>query len=271
MADILDKITDVRNGARPNSARVTIARTAGGTVLSCNALTGWATASKVHFVTYQIDANSNPIPGTQLDCYGIVSGATITNFTVIDGTDGGNSVGDVVEMLPTAAWGQDLADALTEEHDRQGIHTSAAIATIGAALYPVGSIYTQAAVSTNPATLLGFGTWTAFGAGRVMIGVDSGDASFDTLGETGGSKTSAHTHAMSRTNAYAEITGIGNSIYMYRSGHNFTSNHFQNYSGTAANQTDSPTFAAGVEGATESNAPSVLQPYITVYMWRRTA
>jgi hypothetical protein len=54
--------------------------------------------------------------------------------------------------------------------------------------YPVGSIYMNASVSTNPATLFGFGTWESFGAGRVLVGVDSGDSSFDTLGETGGSK-----------------------------------------------------------------------------------
>lgn len=123
MADVLDKITDVRNAARPNSARVSSGRSAGGSTLSCDNLTGWPTASKVHFVTYQIDSNSNPVAGTQLDCYGIRSGNDITNFTVVDGTDSGNAVNDVVEMLPTAAWGQDLADALTAEHDRQGRHT----------------------------------------------------------------------------------------------------------------------------------------------------
>ena len=60
--------------------------------------------------------------GTQLDCYGIVSGNTINSFNVVDGTDNGNSVGDVVEMLPTAAWGQDLADAITHQHSRIGAH-----------------------------------------------------------------------------------------------------------------------------------------------------
>lgn len=271
MADTTDKITDVRNGARPISARVTVARAAGGTELSCNALTGWATASKVHFVTYQIDANSNPIAGTQLDCYGIVSGATITNFTVIDGTDGGNSIGDVVEMLPTAAWGQDLADALTTEHDRLGVHTTSAIATIGAALYPVGSIYTQAAVSTNPATLLGFGTWVAFGAGRVMVGVSASDSEFDTLGETGGAKTVAHTHDLSSA-GWAQHAPIGNNMYDARiSVPNYTTNHLQSYSGSAFNQAASPDYAVALDGATDSSSPSVLQPYITVYMWRRTA
>jgi len=117
-----DKITDVRNAARPNSARVSSGRSSGGTTLACDSLSGWPTASKVHFVTYQIDSNSNPVAGTQLDCYGIVSGNSISSFTVIDGTDNGNSVNDVVEMLPTAAWAQDLADALTSQHSRTGAH-----------------------------------------------------------------------------------------------------------------------------------------------------
>jgi hypothetical protein len=64
------------------------------------------------------------------------------------------------------------------------------------ALYPVGSIYINASVTTNPASLLGFGTWVAFGEGRVIVGQNTSDTDFDTLEETGGSKASvaAHTH-----------------------------------------------------------------------------
>jgi hypothetical protein len=51
----------------------------------------------------------------------------------------------------------------------------------------------MAVVSTNPATLLGYGTWAAIATGRVIVGLDGGDAAFDTVEETGGSKT--HTHA----------------------------------------------------------------------------
>lgn len=126
-ADLGNKITDVRNAARPNSARVSSTRTAGASTLACDNLNGWPTASKVHFVTYQIDTNSNPIDGTQLDCEGIVSSNTITSFTVIDGSDVGHSVGDVVEMLPTAAWGQDLADGLSASLNRDGSLKSGAI------------------------------------------------------------------------------------------------------------------------------------------------
>lgn len=126
MADVGDRITDTRNADRPNTASVASTRAAGGTSLTCDDLTGWPTASKVHFVTYQVDTNSDALPATQLDCTGIVSGSSIGSLEVIDGTDAGNTVGDVVEMLPTAAWGQDLADALTEEHDRTGAHTDIA-------------------------------------------------------------------------------------------------------------------------------------------------
>ncbi len=121
-ASVNDKITDVRNAARPTSARATGTRSTAGTSLSCDDLTGWPTASKVHFVTYQIDSNSNPVAGTQLDCRGIVSGNSIGSFAVLDGNDTGNSIGDVVEMLPTASWAQDLADALTAQHSRTGAH-----------------------------------------------------------------------------------------------------------------------------------------------------
>lgn len=133
---LTDKITDTRNGGRPNSARATGIRASGGSSLACDNLIGWplGSVSKVHFVTYKIDANSKVIAGSQLDCSGLVSGNTINSFTVLDGTDTGNSVGDVVEMLPTASWGQDLSDALELQHTRTGAHkniTTDTIATTG--------------------------------------------------------------------------------------------------------------------------------------------
>jgi len=75
------------------------------------------------------------------------------------------------------------------------INTKTSIATV----YPVGSIYINASNSTNPASLLGFGTWAAFGAGRVMVGIDSGNAVFDAAEETGGTADSiipSHTHSV---------------------------------------------------------------------------
>ncbi len=150
MASLTDKITDVRNSARPNSARVSSGRSAGATTLACDNLAGWPTASKVHFVTYQIDSNSNPVAGTQLDCYGIVSGNNIGSFTVVDGTDTGNSVNDVVEMLPTAAWGQDLSDALLVGHTRTGAHIASLPLTTPILTNPTISTITNSGTLTLP-------------------------------------------------------------------------------------------------------------------------
>ncbi|MCA9340449.1 MAG: hypothetical protein KDA17_06035, partial [Candidatus Saccharibacteria bacterium] len=84
-------------------------------------------------------------------------------------------------------------------------YVDAAITTAKAALYPVGCIYTNV-TGTNPGTELGFGTWAAFGAGRVPVGYDSGDTDFDTAEETGGSKT--HTLTASPSGLPAHNHGV---------------------------------------------------------------
>jgi hypothetical protein len=69
---------------------------------------------------------------------------------------------------------------------------NASIAALNAAMLamrlPVGAIHVSVD-PTNPATTLGYGTWAAFGTGRVIVGVDVGDTDFDNVMETGGSKT----------------------------------------------------------------------------------
>lgn len=79
--------------------------------------------------------------------------------------------------------------------------TTAFVQAALTALYPVGTIYTSV-VATNPASTFGFGTWVEFGAGKVLVGQDAGDTSFDTLEETGGSKDAivvSHTHSATLT------------------------------------------------------------------------
>ena len=140
------------------------------------------------------------------------------------------------------------------------------------AIYPVGSIYTNVSVATNPATLFGFGTWESFGSGRVLVGVDSGDTAFDTLGETGGSKDAvvvSHTHT-------ATVTDPGHSHVL--SGVNATSSAgplgATGFNGSDdRNPTSSATTDITVSNSTtgSSGTNANLQPYITVYMWKRTA
>lgn len=269
-----DKITDVRNGSRPNTATVTTARSINGTNLACNDLSGWPTASKIHFVIYQIDTNSNPVAGTQLDCSGIVSGNTITQLSVLDGTDGGSAIGDVVEMLPTASWAQDLSDALIAGHERDGSHSAAGAASVGEYLYPVGSIYINASVATNPATLLGFGTWTAFGGGRVPVGNGTSDATY-TAGSTGGESTHTLTTGEMPTHGmYFSLHGdeAGSPLRSpSATGGTYTGNLIGAYR-TPGSVLGGASSYANNSWSWGSNTPhNILQPYIVVYMWKRTA
>jgi hypothetical protein len=141
------------------------------------------------------------------------------------------------------------------------------------ALYPVGSIYINAGVTTNPATLFGFGTWVAFGAGRVMVGLNGSDALFDALEETGGSKDAtlvSHTHTATVNDpGHTHTANTGVNL-------NQTIKRFMDANRdvpTATLSTDSAvtgiTVSNSTEGASATNAN--LQPYITVAMWKRTA
>lgn len=146
-------------------------------------------------------------------------------------------------------------------------------------LHPVGSIYINATNSTNPGTLLGFGTWTAFGAGRVPVGFDSTNALFDTAEETGGSAdaiTVSHTHTATSTvtdpghdhefypKFYGAFAGEGDYV---QPASTFTGNR----SGNTGSRTTGITAATTVASAGSSGTNANYQPYITVFMWKRTA
>jgi microcystin-dependent protein len=144
------------------------------------------------------------------------------------------------------------------------------------AVYPVGSIYVNAAVSTNPNTLLGFGTWEAFGAGRVMVGFNSSDALFDTLEETGGSKDAvvvSHTHTATSTDSghtHSVVQEGGrNTSSAYQNGPNATFRGEASATLTTATGTANITTTVASTGSSGTNAN--VQPYITVRMWKRTA
>lgn len=72
--------------------------------------------------------------------------------------------------------------------------------------FPVGSVFI-AVVNTNPAQLLGYGEWLAFGAGKVMVGFDDGDEDFDTVEGTGGAKTVASEGSVSQPTFAGDALG----------------------------------------------------------------
>jgi len=215
-------------------------------------------------------SSGNPlkiVKGTEIDTeFNNIQTAIATKADLASPTFTGSPV------LPTGTTGVTQSSG----NSSTALATTAFVQAAIALLYPVGSIYTNATNSTNPATLLGFGTWTAFGAGRVMVGFDSGNALFDTAEETGGSADAivvSHTHTATSTvtdpghlhrslNYGSASSGAGaNGIVGQGGGTNYDS--LTNTTGITVATTNASTGSSG----TNAN----YQPYITVYIWKRTA
>ena len=181
-----------------------------------------------------------------------------------------------IPTAPTAASGTSTTQ----------IATTAFVTTALQALYPVGSVYINAGASTNPATLLGFGTWVAFGAGRVMVGLNGSDPLFDVLEETGGSKDAivvSHTHTASSSSTFTgnalpthshsipSVAVVGDSSVgaVRNVGNDTTSSTTTAVSAGTPSGSVSTTTTVNSAGSSGTNAN--LQPYVTVAMWKRTA
>ena len=146
-------------------------------------------------------------------------------------------------------------------------------------IYPVGSVYISVTDDTVAKVQERFGgTWVVFGQGRTLVGVDTSDGDFNTVQKASGSKTHNHKgygnggdlraaigSASGRANTINFIatgavnpntgSGAGNGTYMVTGSTQTTSQAFSHYT--------------PVYGYTSST--SSLQPYITVYMYKRTA
>lgn len=137
-------------------------------------------------------------------------------------------------------------------------------------VFPVGSVYITA-TNTNPSTFLG-GTWTSFGAGQTLVGVNTSDSDFNTVLKTGGAKTVTLT--------MEQIPSHGNHLYTADwIGNGATVGKYINTDNNMATYGSSPrgwlnasneAYPAG-RSLGGNGSHSNLQPYITVYFWRRTA
>lgn len=123
--------------------------------------------------------------------------------------------------------------------------------------YPVGTIY-ESTVSTNPSTFMG-GTWERFGNGQVTVGVSETEVEFNTVGKTGGEKTHQLTVAE-----------------MPSHDHGYTQGYVNNYvrvepSSTYGFRKDGAANASRTSNTGGGQPHNNLQPYVTVYRWRRIA
>lgn len=114
----------------------------------------------------------------------------------------------------------------------------------------------------NPSTIYG-GTWVAWGKGQVPVGVDTSDSDFNTVEKTGGEKE--HTLTVDETPSHKHDIYGGNTT---------TTNIL-----TSPNNNGWITLLGGMAYKNDGTMTTVgndephnnLQPYITCYMWKRTA
>ena len=230
----------------------------GKTATVAGTLTSTGSAS---FTT--IDVNGGAIDGSPIGANSASTGAfttlsttglaTITTVDInggaIDGTAiGANSASTVAATTVTATTVTASGNVNTTGGELQINGTN-----VLEKIYPVGSIYINATNATNPGTLLGFGTWVAFGAGKVVVGLDSGDTDFDTAEETGGAKTHTLTTSEIPSHTHALDTS-------------------DNPGGTGAIEVagGAPTSTQSTQATGGGSAHNNLQPYIVAYMWKRT-
>lgn len=144
-------------------------------------------------------------------------------------------------------------------------------------LHPVGSIY-MSTNATNPTNLFG-GTWVAWGAGRVPVGFNGSDGNFNSSEKTGGSKTIniSHSHTV---NSHKHIGATGYDENNYYSGVQWGSAvvpshgywwHARESGATYPIRLSYTSPESPGTNAQLSGSQSILQPYITCYMWKRTA
>lgn len=161
------------------------------------------------------------------------------------------------------------------------------IESFSKAIYPVGSIY-MSVNATNPSAYFG-GTWVAWGAGRVPVGINTSDSNFNTVEKTGGaaavtlsaSQIPSHTHAkgtLATASAGAHTHNLQNQkapwgtsasnrvLVDATSGYTAVTNKETTSAGAHTHTVSGSTAATG-GGGSHNN----LQPYIVCYMWKRTA
>jgi len=141
------------------------------------------------------------------------------------------------------------------------------------AVYPVGAIF-EHTWDMNPQNWMLDTIWERFGDGKVLVGVST-ETEFNSVEKTGGSKTQAlttanlpshshsHSHDIKRVRT---ISGSGNSgqgigLDTVTTG----------MSGQAENYYESGYTKSDATSAGSGTAHNNLQPYITVYRYKRTA
>jgi hypothetical protein len=205
------------------------------------------------------------------------TGGTVVLNSGTDGTDAtftgavaGNATTATTTATPRAfSVSGDVATSAGVDFDGSGAVDLAVTITntLWDKIYPVGSIYATTEAAFDPNTSF-YGTWSTYAAGKVLVGQDTGDTDFDTIGETDGHKT--HTLTVSEMPSHVHDSNLrveGENRVMVDNSLSIQVTSGDRLDHLDENATYSTTTDYTGGGAAHNN----LQPYIVVKYWRRTA
>jgi len=219
-----------------------------------------------------------------------IAGGAISNVTIDSPTITGIPTaptappGTNTPQVATTAFVTNVAGSLGTMSSQNANAVDITGGTVAGAIvgaYPVGSIYMNASVATNPVTLLGFGSWVALGAGRMLLGNGGGFS----VGSTGGAATTAlninnlpgHSHSFLGTTNPVDLSHT----HQYGSGGNWGSGRSNAFdarntgsfttSAASVNMNHSHNFSGTTEATGSGTAATTISPYLVVYMWQRVA
>lgn len=131
------------------------------------------------------------------------------------------------------------------------------------AIYPIGSIY-MSVNNLNPSTIFG-GVWEQMAKGRTLVGVDSNDNDFNIVGKMGGSKElESHQHLQ----YWSSEDGNRNPLVLNQK---YGKPSDSTYGAYIHGQDDYYEGAPLLTGFAGNGTSGNLQPYVCVYIWKRTA
>jgi hypothetical protein len=265
IAPLVPKIYNIVNNTTGGYA-VTVGGSTGATVSIPNGYTCFVYCDGTNF--YACDTSSGG------NFY--VNGTLVATGTTT--LSGNASVGGNLAVTGTTTLtGTATAPTQTSGDNSTKIATTAFVTSALQAAYPVGSIYMNASSSTNPATLLGFGTWSALAAGQMLLGNGGGYSA----GTTGGSSTTTislsnlppHDHSITDPGHYHDYgtpppaNPAGGGSYAFGIDGGGTS--YQTDTKTTGITKTNTTQGSG--SAFSNSAMTTISPYLVVYMWARTA
>lgn len=231
----------------------------------------------------------------------LVSGTnikTINNTSLLGSGDISISGGTAtdVQINGTSITSNDVANIITEsayDSSTNKIATMSDVNGLVDLIYPVGSIYMSMS-STSPSTLFG-GTWERLGVGRTLVSAGGDGAVLDTnsytgrgtvnmnaswfpVGETGGEmdhtlttgELASHNHSANSDSSYKFAVTQGN-LYAQADKRLAPTNSGGPYYVATTDTNRGIDEKATTQNTGSGTGHNTMQPYLSVYMWKRTA